>query len=257
MKKSRLLLAIGIIAVAATACQSELEKKVNELNDMCPLLVDENGQFGELTSVTYDDGDVTLVYTMEENIVNVHALAMLKPLLERAALAACQNPKGELRDIINLLIEEEAGLVMTVTGATTGESVSVRLSSDQIKGAAGNDDGDQLALLKAQVEVTRAQLPAQLDEGVLLRSVELEDDYVVYEVIIIDSEYFSHIVNNQDEVRQDMLTGLTTSGEQTAKFVGLCRSCGKGISYSYVDANSGERCRIDTSSDELGAALAD
>lgn len=248
-------LILCIIVCMSASCvqkESELQKNILEYNKDCPQSL---GDVGEISSITYEDGDVVVIFTINEQVVNLMAFESNVRMLRQAMLNSFKNSTGDLREIVDLVIEEEANIVVKYVGSITNKTIELKITYEDLKKNVGKADSpEQAALeaLKSRIEVLNSQLPAQMDEGMVLTNATIEKDYVVYNISVDEQKYpIAEIEKERSQREANLKTWLTVSGRSTAEMAKLCKEAGKGIAHRYTGDKSEKTCLIGIPASDL------
>lgn len=241
---------VALVTLLASCGESKLQKIVEASNMECPMSM---GTLGEVTSIELEDGNVVFNYSVNENIVNIDFLNENPDLIKQNAAMMFKNQSGEMRKMFEAIEEGNAGLIMRYKGRTSGKVASISLSRKDIEDIDGSDDEkDPVAILEGQVEITNAQYPMQIADGMSITHVAIENDYVVYNVVCDEEIYSIDVFNaNKSQVKEEILNSFYENDPSIALFVKFCREADKGIAYKYIGDDSGNTCTIKISVSEL------
>ncbi len=245
MKKYICLFAVAALTlVATTACtESKLQQKVDEANRECPK---EMGLFGEITSVELVDSNVVFTYTVDESFINIGALNDAPPeLIKKNALLIFRHPTKDFHDLLATLVEERAGLVISFTGSESGKVFSIAFSADDLLATAHSEETqDHETALLGHAEFVNAQCPMEVEKGVTLVNVSVDDSFLVYNCRI-DSVYTIAELNaTNDLARPEVIRSLNGDDPVKDIVLTLCERAGKGIAIRYTAEDTEEECVI-------------
>lgn len=234
--------AMAVIALALTSCQTKgrLAEIAEEATKQCPISM---GMTGNIVSIEFDGEDMVYNIDVDETFVNLDVLEANKEQSKTGALQVFVNPDESVREMVKELKSADAGLKMKFKGRTSGKTVECYLSIDDINAvldnpqAAGNPDD----LLMQSVNVTNAQCPMPLGNGLVMNRVEVEGDNVVYfydtdeDIISLDQ-----LEQNREQAMQSLRQELFTSSDPTvSQFLKLCKNARKNVVYRYCGSTSG------------------
>ena len=244
------ILAVTALAVGAVACQpkSKLQQEVEAFNESCPL---DLGYVGKIDGARCEDGNLTMTVTINEDYANMEALKDAPELMKTGVVEMCRNATGDMKALINLLEEEDAGLAIVYTGSNTGTTFSVEITCDEIKSAADSGDKDPLAVLDAQIRIANAQLPALIEEGMLMHAVVLEGDFVIYDIAVDEELYSISQFNEAKKEIQNEMKKMLYQDQAVLMYVDACQKAGKGIAYRYTGTTTGKVCLIEIPASEF------
>lgn len=240
------------VAILMVSCQdSKLKQIVEQLNQECPMSM---GEAGEFTSVQYEDGNVVMNYTINEDYLDIDALNKNKDVLKDYGTTFIQNATGDTKELIDALSKEGAGWTIRFKGQTSGKTVSLTLSRNDILNASKVDvkDKDPLSIIEGVIRLTNAQMPEDIEEGLTITEVSLEDRYVVYNVSCDESIISIRALReNTQELKSEILGNFDMSNMAIAKFIQNCKKANVGIAYRYIGNDSGKSCLIKIPVSEL------
>lgn len=241
---------VAIMTLLASCNDSKLQKIVEASNMECPMSM---GTLGEVTSIELEDGNVVFNYSVNESVVNIDFLNENPKMMKRNAVMMFKNPTGDIKTMFEALEEENAGLVLVYKGKTSGKKASITLSRKEIIDLRNSDEEkDPEAALEGQVEVTNAQCPMQIAEGMTITHLSVEGDYVVYNVTCDEDSYSISAFNrNKAQIKENIIKTLDPSDPTMAMFIRICREAGKGIAYKYIGDQSESTCMIKIATSEL------
>ena len=253
MKKKVMCLWMAVMCgVLLFGCkESKLQQTVESINQECPMSL---GIAGDMTSVLWEDGNVVITCQMNEDLLNLTKLKESPAVLKESALSMCRNATGDLAELISLLSNENAGLILKYKGISSGTVVSAVISRKDLEEAASTKDSEKnpLEFLETQVNVTNSQLPMQIADGMTIIGLSIEGGYVVYDVDVDEDLYsIASIEMNKKEVKQELKRNLSQPDASLQSFIAACKNADKGIAYRYMGDISGNSCMIKIASYEL------
>ena len=253
MKKNLLLVTLVAFIASLVSCgESKIEKMVDSLNNECPISM---GVIGEITDVEYENGNVVFNCSVNETLVNIDALNENPDLMKRNIKTVFNNPNGETKELIDMLIEENSGIVYRYTGKESGKVTSITLSSADITDINNNstEEYNPETALEDQVETANAQCPIIIADGMTTTHIAIEGDYVVYNVDVDESMYsIKTLDSNKAQVKKNMIQEFNGNSDPTIKlFINFCKEANKGVAYKYIGNSSGKICMIKISYSEL------
>ncbi|MCM1068172.1 MAG: hypothetical protein NC418_11425 [Muribaculaceae bacterium] len=236
--KKYIYIILAAIMIAAGACtktkQTQLRMKIEQFNKQCPASL---GAAGTLESVGYDtdSNSATFTYELNEDNVSVAGLADVDQE-QKAFLANFLRSNDFGKSFLNDLVEAEASLRLIYRGAESRDSVSVTLTTAELKEIAAEeigDDTDRLQL-ESMLAITNKQCPMNIDEGLVLESVTAVDNFLVY-TYSYDTEIYDFANADLDGIREESTNALRDeltdiSGRTQLK---LMKDCGMGVKYTY------------------------
>ena len=141
MKTNRVLFTFLLVVMALCAHagdnNSALRKSIAMANAMCPVSL---GAMGEMTSMTYEKGDLIISYAINEDVISVENLKNNKEMVRQNATTMVRNATGDLKTTFDLLASEGAGLVMKYIGKQSKASLDCSRGGERPHGLAEKPD---------------------------------------------------------------------------------------------------------------------
>ena len=229
-------------ALVSCSGQSRLEKLVKNIDDECPVMV---GELGEMASAGIEDGNVVITILINEDVFNIDGLEAHPDVLHQSVLQGFRNPTDDMKELLNELKRCDAGLTYVYKGRTSGKTVSVTLTNEEVKEAlkAAETEQDPDELLDAQVAITVAQLPIQVDEITLMTDLVREDGCVVYYYDVDESVLdLDELEANSEAVVEVLTASLQQQKDSpgTSMFIRACKQANADIVYRYKGTTTGK-----------------
>ena len=249
------------IVVISAGCQNE---KVNKLkaaleraNRQCPVNM---GETGELSSIEFDDDamEVQFHYTINEVVA---AIDELKDANDDFAVDQLRLlfSKGENQNMLDQMIDAEVGLSVIFKGATSGETVKVTLSLDDLKEIKENPmSADEInrQLLKNMIAQENKIYPMNIERGMdIIRSYD-DGDYLVYDIEIEEETPNFIIYKNSvetGEAKNNISFGF--SDPMVKQVLKVIVPLKKGLKYHYYGNKTGDSFDVTFTPDELGCYM--
>lgn len=240
-------------ANAATASnnKSDLQLICEMVNNACPMSL---GDTGEFTSVEYKNGYVYFTYTMNEAYMDFDVLQDNPDLIRRNVKLFFTNPQGDVKSLLEMILKENAGLVMIYKGATSGKKVSLKFSTRELREMANSEKiTAPIELLESQIETVNLQCPMKIDEGLVIKQISLEDGFIVYNVVMDEALYSIDLLKENEQMLKISLKSEAVSGNDPSvtMLVKMCKDANIGLSYKYIGNKSGEYLVIKIPASEL------
>lgn len=194
-----------LTAFAFVACNntSKLENAVKMANSECPI---ELGDYAEFTSIKYIDGKVQYILTVDDDLFDLRSIKENKQLAKKQIIMALSNPNSGSRELIEIIKEADADLVIVYKGSKSGKKVVLEITADELA-QVNTDDYDAEENLQAQLELANAQCPITLDEGIVMDRVYVDGKHFVY-----------HYMTDDDVIDIDILrSNITLAKKETIK----------------------------------------
>lgn len=226
-------------ALAFVACDTtpRLEKTVEEVSAELPIVLSE---YAEFTSLKYIDGNVQMVMTVDDDLVDLKAIKANKPLVKQQLIMAFSNPDSSTQQLMKLLKDEGADLIVIYKGRNSGKSVKVVISADELD-ETDTDNYDAEENLQMQIELANAQCPNELADGLVMDRVYTEGKHVVYHYLTDDNEIDIDLLNdNIDELKKETLNELKHD-QAVVRFLENVRELNMDVRYVYESYQTGDQ----------------
>lgn len=111
-----------------------------------------------------------------------------------------------------------------------------------------DDDEDTETLLRLALSYAKADLPEEIDEGIVLTDVKLTNDCFLYiaecDEDIVDIDILNAVKSMlQDEMTKSIKEDIASDSD-IQEFVKYCKKAHRGIGYKYVGKKSGKTCTV-------------
>lgn len=246
-----------IIALLCAACdtpRSRLEAAVKAESAKCP----QEFEYGEITSVAIDGDDVAYQCAYDDEVMYyinmLHAAGALKDFM-KGSVASIMTDEDS-KQVLDLIVEAEAGLRFDIRGKSGDSSVSVTLSAGDIReivtsGAPAIDA--TMAMMKAMCTAANEACPVEIDAATTLVSVAIEGDSMVVYNYTGDEKMLGMSVAGlpaaeMKDIYRDDIKNPDGSMREVAE---ICASCNVGLSMTYKGSSSGKTLNITFTAGEL------
>ena len=257
------LLSIILVAcciVMTAGCENgnvkKLKSEVRKANAMCPLNF---GVYGDLLSVKYNEkeNNVLFVYSLNEKLAGHSFIKKNKKNMEKAAklLVASKSFDDIRKDILNA----QASLTLVYKIPSNGKTASIVLSYDELKEMVKNPLSErEIKTMKIEnaIEMENTACPREIEKGVVLNKVTLEEDYVVYSCSVDENMYDMDILgNNAVALKSSIHNELKECGNDFLmrnNFITMTE-LGYGIKYHYYGTKTDKYVDIKITPSELAS----
>lgn len=144
--------------------------------------------------------------------------------------------------------------IAVILSPDTGDTDSASATADTALADSTDTDTDAIDEdLQEGLKEANAELPSQVDEGVMLESITLEDDFVVFNVTLDEDQYPLEEFAKNRSFSRELIQGLSAPDDDGAEneFATLLKEYGKGIAVRYKGESSGDTYTVRMSSEEL------
>jgi hypothetical protein len=243
---------LALLLLVVSSCQqAKLKAAIAVANKECPISM---GQTGDITSIRYEGDKVEYTLSVNEKFINIKMLLEHSAQTKASLKTLFQNPQGDVKELLNLVVACNSNLVFTYVGRTSGEKASFLLTTSEIKELLDQkmtDKESNLAKLKQIVESPTVQLPMKVDAVTTLVHLSLSDSDVVYLYQIDEAALPMKTLRSKGEQIKEKSAQALLNDSGTRTMVELCVACGKGIRYRYVGDKSGEKYEFRLTPEEL------
>lgn len=245
----------------AAGCRSEkvnkLKAVIEEANKECPV---DLGEFGEISSLEFDDDamEVQIHSTINEAVVSIDQLKGANNETARAQLRLLFS-KGSAREMLDQIVDAGAGLSAIYKGDTSGETVKVTLSHDDLKDIMDNPMSEteiNRQLLKNMLAQESIQFPMEVESGMnVIRSYD-GGDYLVYDICIEEDSPDFGIYKEFVESGEAKNSICFSFNDPVIKNVfKVIVPLKKGLKYHYYGNKTGDSFDVTFTPDELGCYM--
>lgn len=241
-----------MLFILSGCAENKLKLAVKSANKQCPISM---GGVGSVESIDYEDGVVVFNYLMNEQYVNIAALKEHPEQVKRSAQMLFSNPEGDMKELVDLLIEANADFKMVWRGDKSGEEVSVVLTAEELKDLSDEEVGDA-EKLQSVIDATNMQLPLKIDYATTLKKVEIQGENVVYiyevaeDVVSLDG-----MESSKDEMKKNTLNSIQYLDNTQKTIYKMVMDAGKNMVHHYCGSNSGKTTEIVITNGELKEVL--
>ena len=132
------------------------------------------------------------------------------------------------------------------------DTVAVDMEDDVEEAEVESPEVKNLRLLKADIEESNKSCPMDIEEGLTIKKMYMDGDYVIYYVVcdedVVDMDVLSQ---NKSKLRRIIKKNLNNADADVREFKRMCKKANKGIGYKYVGDTSEKSFSIRFSSSEL------
>lgn len=208
---------------------SRLEKAINDAAKDLPAQV---SPYIELTDMKYENGDVVITSTVDDDVYKIDALAANKNLGRENVKAFLASEDPDTQKLVSLIHECRANIRFVYVGRNSGKTVKISISSDEINNL-DPDDVDYEDIIDNSVTMVNAQCPLILDEYTTLVTVKKERDNIVYHYRLNDLYVDDLNATQWNAIKQSVKNEL--SGPANRGLREALTQTGRDVKCVYVD----------------------
>ncbi len=246
LKGILILFVCAITSVFCGCVENKLKAAVEEGNKSCPISL---GLTGELTSISYQDDTVQMLYTMDEQFMDIDSYASNPEDMKTTFMSGMRDE--ESKKLLKLLTEADADFTVVYKGKVSGKEASFKISSNELKKELDKPLATNDEKLKLAINETNKQLPIDLGTGIVITELVDKGDVVVYMAKVADKEQFRLLSSNTENTKnsQKIMFKMMASAEKI--FFKLIVDAGKDLGYLYYTDGTDETFEIVHTNSEL------
>ena len=252
------LIIIGNIVklVAKPSYENSIETQVKRANRDCPIPV-ANG-IGQVTSITFEDNSLTYRINYLPGHVNIDAFKK-NPDAARAMFYlsfVCQQAQGSyVEKMMTELVSNGIGLKIIVSDGT-GEQFTSTMTPEYIarmKREVSLNPSEALhEALELKLAIETTGLPIQIDEGMVMTGMKLEDNNIVVTVKMSEELYDLNVLNESSaELAASMLDEANAGDPELGALFDLCKVSHSGFIYRVIGSKTGRLVDMGLSSEYI------
>lgn len=220
-----------------------LKNSVEKANKQCPVSL---GVTGEWTSITYTDGVVKMLYTMNEEMFDIDALSEQS---KRAIISGMINENS--KKMFRLLIKSDANLRIVYKGKDSGKEAVFDFTPAELKELLDNPEPTNEEKIQAAIDVANAQMPMDTGTGVVMTEMKDRGDDVVYMAKVENEAALKEFSDSIENVKENLRCYLSMMGPSDKVFFKTIAEAGKSLGYIYYTDKSDETVDVIFSNEEL------
>lgn len=174
-----LVAAFIFIVVSLSSCRraGDLQSIVDDTNSRCPISL---GLMGNITKVSLEGNTVVYDAVVDDHLVNLPKLRQNTEAMKKGIMFSFLKDKKTL----NALLAEKVDLRYIYHSKSSNEPLNLLISHEDLEKMSNTFSGDEkklaVMMLENQLELTRLQLPMQVDELTKLIDFRAEGNNAVY-----------------------------------------------------------------------------
>lgn len=239
------LIVIGNIVklVAKPSYENSIKTQVKRANRDCPIPV-ANG-IGQVTSITLEDNSLTYKINYIPGHVNIDAFKK-NPDAARAMFYlsfVCLQAQGSyVEKMMTELVSNGIGLKIIVSDGA-GEQFTSTMTPEYIarmKREVSLNPSEALhEALELKLAIETMGLPIQIDEGMVMTGMKLEDNNIVVTVKLSEELYDLNVLNESSaELAASMLDEANAGDPELGALFDLCKVSHSGLIYRVIGSKT-------------------
>lgn len=252
------LIVIGNIVklVAKPSYENSIETQVKRANQDCPIPV-ANG-IGQVTSISLEDNFLTYRINYIPGHVNIDAFKN-NPDAARAMFYlsfVCLQAQGSyVENMITELVSNGIGLKIIVSDGA-GEQFTSTMTPEYIarmKCEVSLNPSEALhEALELKLAIETTGLPIQIDEGMVMTGMKLEDNNIVVTVKMSEELYDLNVLNESSaELAASMLDEANAGDPELGALFDLCKVSHSGLIYRVIGSKTNRLVDVGLSSEYI------
>lgn len=253
-----ILIVIGNIVklVAKPSYENSIETQVKRANRDCPIPV-ANG-IGQVTSITLEDNSLTYRINYLPGHVNIDAFRK-NPDAARAMFYlsfVCLQAQGSyVEKMMTELVSNGIGLKIIVLDGT-GEQFTSTMTPEYIarmkRDVSLNPSEALHEALELKLAIETTGLPMQIDEGMVMTGMKLEDNNIVVTVKMEEKLYDLDVLEESSaELAASMLDEANAGDPELGALFDLCKVSHSGLIYRVIGSKSNRLVDMGLSSEYI------
>lgn len=251
------LIVLGNIArmITRPMYENSFAAQVACANRNCPIPVALGN--GAVTAIHLENGFLTYYLSYDNPFYNL--MNSVDPEKVKEALLMCflcLNGQGGNQGnvLMDKLVEENCGLKVVISSSAKGKfecSATVNEIQSLRKRFELDPHEALYSLLSMSMEVERANLPMQIEEGITMIDYSLDGENIVITAEMDESLYSIDELNkNINAVKNSMIENGVKDADSKA-LLDLCKISHTGLVYRYVGNHTHKQCDVVICSDEI------
>lgn len=257
-----MLVALVASAAFAVSCnrqqkanQNELKKLVEKENSSCPI---QRPPFGTLNSVDYDQEKNEVSFNLSVNDAhmdfsfdNKEHEKLMKESFGLVFVAS------DAKEFLKHVKKAEASVAVVLKSNVSGKRMTLSYSPKEVAdiySQALTDEQIKRKLLEISLKMTQSSLPMDLGDGMLMKSISLDGDVLVYSCELQESDVMISQIKGQhevlDEIKKEMKKEFNHDAE-SRRLIESLRELDYGMKYVLVGDLSDDSFEIVFTPEEL------
>lgn len=235
--------------------ENSFAAQVARANRDCPIPVALGN--GAVTAIHLENGFLTYYLSYDNPFYNL--MSSLDSEKVKDALLMCflclnGQDGNQGNALIDKLVKENCGLKIVISRSAKGK-FEYSATVDEIQTLRKRFELDPhealYSLLSMSMEAERANLPMQIEEGIMMIDYSLEGENIVITAEMDESLYSIDELNkNINAVKSSMIENGVNDADSKALF-DMCKVSHTGLVYRYVGNHTHKQCNIVISRDEI------
>lgn len=254
------LLCFLFVSLLVSCNYSDIKNEIVKANAMCPI----NSAGMSVTSFDFDESRKTFVVNclIDENYMSVDRMMEHTDVLKKWTILQAIKQSSSLQTFVN----RGLGIDYVYSSNKYKRKLSYGLTNQELKDISNGNytiDGVKYTdlninelMLDNQIEITRAQLPMTIENGIVLKNVSKNGNYINFNYICDESDYtIKQLRQIKSYLKSETIKGVDANDPSGKNFLQCCRWCNKELSYNYIGKQSGDTLKIIIDSNDISSIL--
>ncbi len=234
------LAALAVMLLAGCA-KNKIQQAVDDLNEKCPIAL---GQFIRMMGATYEGDRIAVRYVMDERLMKIESFQSNDDLMKKQLLSLYGHPTKDLKNFVDVILDAQATLEFVYEGSLSGKKFSVVIKPEELKQAQQASPLTLEESLDIVVQITNAQAPMMVAEGITMTAMTKEGDGVYYIYEVSDDTLFANLQGNIEQNKAMIRQALESLSEVEKVDLRKIPAAGKFLGYRYVNTSTGQQVEI-------------
>lgn len=251
------LIVLGNIArmITRPMYENSFAAQVARANRDCPIPVALGN--GAVIAIHLENGVLTYYLSYDNPFYNLMSSVDSEKVKDALLMCfLCLNGQGgnQGNALIDKFVKENCGLKIVISSSAKGK-FEYSATVDEIQTLRKRFELDPhkalYSLLSMSMEAERANLPMQIEEGIMMIDYSLDGENIVITAEMDESLYSIDELNkNINAVKSSMIENGVNDADSKALF-DMCKVSHTGLVYRYVGNHTHKQCNIVISRDEI------
>lgn len=222
---------------------------MDSLNDECPIPL---GAIGHMEYAQYNGNTVTFHYSLT-GVFDINNFTSNQEQLHQYILNNYRNNSDEsFRQLLQAIVKAEADLDL-IFEVEEGDTFTIHFTCDELSDNMPSFVGDPETYLQSTIESHRIQLPITYAEGMIIKEIDLNDEFLTYYIECDEDLYnINEIQQSALEYHEDLKTMIINSSDPSfVRTIEMLKVTNRGLRYIYIGTLSAKEAVIAITSEEL------
>lgn len=230
----------------ASCNESKLQVAVDAANKDCPL---DLGEDMTVMAVYIENKFVVYDMDIDEDELPISLIRNSKGAIKDAMLESFVfSDAMDNKELLEICRDTNTGIIYRMRNPGSDETCDIKIYADELvsNGSSSDDDeddeDDEYEVITRNVELANAQGPVEIDKGLIMSSIEVKDNFIVY-TCEVDEDVFSidEFRSKRATMKATILENMKSNENPDAQnLISMCRKNRVGRKYVYRGSKSGD-----------------